>query len=140
MHLDPFLTIYFFFQAKRAIEKRYEKKPHNMSEFPPSKALMAFKAKRETEPTSNFSLKETKQLPFKQMLRPVEEFDRPKLHPRLYTKIVDSIYTYTKAVNDTSRTDTKQGLYERIMVTPVTTKDDIRGDLSRQVTHLPPIT
>lgn len=125
-------------RAKKAIEKRYEKKLHNMRDMPSPSNSMAFKARREPEPHNIFHLKEQKLYPFKQMSRSNEEPEKPRIHPRLYTRIVDSIYTYTKGINERKEIE-HNGPYERLMVTPVTVRDDVKDDVSRQPTYLPPL-
>lgn len=111
-----------------------------MTDLPSAMSHMAFKSKREPEFANTFHLKEHKLSPFKQMARNSEETEKSRLNPRLYTRIVDSIYSYTKGLHENNRVTASQGSYERLMVTPVTTKDDIKDDShSRQLTFLPPI-
>ncbi|KAL4228427.1 hypothetical protein ACF0H5_011474 [Mactra antiquata] len=132
-------------RAKRAIEKRYEKKIHNMADMTSPTSHMAFKAKREPDTQNVFHLKEHKQSPFKQMVRAGQEdtVDKPKINPRLYTRIVDSIYSYTKGMHEQqTRGQEAQGPYERLMVTPATNRDttEIKDNVgSRQLTAIPPI-
>ncbi|XP_060557626.1 uncharacterized protein LOC132718038 isoform X2 [Ruditapes philippinarum] len=127
-------------RAKRAVERRYEKKLHNMMDMNSPTSHMAFKSKREPEVANSFHLKEHKLSPFKQMTKTSEESDKTsKLHPRLYTRIVDSIYSYTKGLHEHNRSSDNQGPYERLMVTPVTVRDEGKDDVNRQLTYLPPI-
>ncbi|XP_045209622.1 uncharacterized protein LOC123561371 isoform X2 [Mercenaria mercenaria] len=129
-------------RAKRAVERRYEKKLHNMMEMNSPTSHMAFKSKREPEFANTFHLKEHKIYPFKQMTKISEESDKntTRLHPRLYTRIVDSIYSYTKGLHEPSRTSDNQGPYERLMVTPVTVRgEEVKDDANRSLTFLPPI-
>ena len=134
------MFLYFLFKAKRAVERRYEKKLHNMLDMGSPTSHMAFKSRREPEPANTFHLKEHKLSPFKQMSKATEESDKTsKLHPRLYTRIVDSIYSYTKGINEHSRKSDNQGPYERLMVTPVTVREEVKDDVNRQLTYLPPI-
>lgn len=127
-------------RAKRAVERRYEKKMHNMTDMQSPTSHMAFKTRREPGISNTFHLKEQKLSPFKQMTRISEESDKTtRLHPRLYTRIVDSIYTYTKGIHEHNRTTDTQGPYERLMVTPVTVKGEVKDDVNRSPTFLPPI-
>lgn len=136
LHIYLLLT----FQAKKAIERRYEKKLHNMTDMQSPTSHMAFKSRREPEISSTFQLREQKLLPFKQMARISEESGEktPRLHPRLYTRIVDSIYSYTKGLHEHHRESAAHGPYERLMVTPVTVKEEVKDDVSRSF-YLPPI-
>ncbi|KAH3730828.1 uncharacterized protein LOC127853560 [Dreissena polymorpha] len=126
-------------RAKRLAERRYERKQHNMTDFPDTTTHMAFRPRREPETQTTFQLREQKQSPFKQMVRAQEEThaEKPRLHPRLYNRIVDSIYTYTKGIQDAGWETEHQGPYERLMVTPVTAKEETKDDIHRHVAHSP---
>lgn len=69
------------------------------------------------------------------MSRTADETDRVRIPPRLYTRIVDDIYSYTKGLSDTGSELDRQGPYERLMVTPATVKEDGREDAHRQVAY-----
>ncbi|XP_052805709.1 uncharacterized protein LOC128235046 [Mya arenaria] len=127
-------------RAKRLIERRYERKHQNLAEMQSPTAYMAFRPRREPEVTSSFHLKEHKQTPFKQMVPKTEEApsEKPRFHPRLYNRIVDGIYTYTKGLHDSPRQAEHPGPYERLMVTPVTAKEEVKEEAQRQI-YLPPI-
>lgn len=123
------------------MERRYERKQQGMGDIQTPNAYMAFRSRRSPEVVSSFHVKEHKVSPFKQMVQKVEESvtEKPRLHPRLYNRIVDSIYTYTKGIHDSSHEVERQGPYERLMVTPVTAKDDHKDDAHRHSTYFPPI-
>lgn len=127
-------------RVKRAIDKRYERKLHNMTDMPDIRAQMAFKTRREPDLSHPFPPKDHKYTPFKQMVRIVEETDKHRFHPRLYTRILDSIITYTKGIHDSNTAIDQRGSYKRLLVTSVTVKENYMSDMSRQLTFLPPIT
>lgn len=129
------VTIKLSFQAKKAVERRYEKKLQNIEEVTVPSTHMAFKSRREAAQQNNFHLKDQKQSPFKQMTRPMDETDRVRILPRLYTRIVDGIYAYTKGISDGGTELEIQGPYERLMVTPATVREDGKEDVHRQLTY-----
>ena len=143
MHTIPLVL----FQVKKERAARYERgyQPVNDFRFPAREKINAFKPKREPrESTTTFLLKEHKQLPFKQMSRPPDESEKSKIHPRLYTRIVDSIYSYSKgklhdSESSTTRSSKRHEPIERLLVTPVTSRDEIKDDYNRHMNFLPPL-
>ena len=145
--------VVFLLQAMKERAERVSRhdrgyQPVNDFSFPAREKINAFKAKREPRETnSNFYLKENKQLPFKQMSKSSEETqtEKQKLHPRLYTRIVDSIYSYSRgklhetdsSTNSTTRSR-RHNSHERLMVTPVTARDEIKEEYNRHL-FLPPL-
>ena len=134
-------------RAERASRHERGYQPVNDFSFPAREKINAFKAKREPRETnSSFFLKENKQLPFKQMSKPPpDDTEKQKLHPRIYTRIVDSIYSYSRGKyqdNDNSTVSTTRSKRhehrERLMVTPVTAREDIKEEYSRHL-YLPPL-
>lgn len=134
-------------KAKKDRAARYDRgyQPVNDFSFPAREKINAFKPKREPRETnSTFFLKDNKQLPFKQMSKPSEETDRSKVNPRLYTRIVDSIYSYSKgkffdSESSSTSTSKRHEPFERLLVTPVTARDEVKDDYNRHMTYLPPL-
>ena len=138
----------FVLQAKkeRAVRNERGYQPVNDFSFPAREKINAFKPKREPpEPSTTFILKEHKHLPFKQMVRLPDESEKAKIHPRMYTRIVDSIYSYSKGkLNDDESSTTRSSKrghepIERLLVTPATAKDEVKDDYNRHRTFLPPL-
>ena len=117
------------------IERRYEKKSQNIQEDPAPTTNTAFKSRREVAQNSNFQLKDNKQSPFKQMTKTVDETERVRIPPRMYTRIVDGIYAFTKGLSDIGNDVEIQGPYERLMVTPATVREEGKDDVHRQMTY-----
>lgn len=106
-----------------------------MEETPSSTTNGVFKSRREVAQQNNFHLKDQKLLPFKQMVRTMDESERLRIPPRLYTRIVDGIYAFTKGITDSSGDLEIQGPFERLMVTPATVRDTDKDDVHRQLTY-----
>lgn len=136
-------------RAKKDRATRHDRgyQPVNDFSFPAREKINAFQPKREPREThSQFYLKENKQLPFKQMSKPHDDTEKSKIPPRLYTRIVDSIYSYSKGKvqdgeNSTARSSKRHDTLERIMVTPATARDDnnLKEDYHRHMNYLPPV-
>lgn len=126
-------------KAKKAIERRYERKLHNLTDMSDTKSHLAFKSRREPNISHPFHVKDHKYTPFKQMVRIVEESVKPSSE-RLYTRIIDGIYAYTKGLNESPTHIEQCDPYERLMVSPVTVKEEVKDDnKNRRLTYLPPI-
>lgn len=132
-------------KKERAARNDRGYQPVNDFSFPAREKINAFKPKREPpEPSTTFILKEHKQLPFKQMLRPPDEGEKSRIHPRMYTRIVDSIYSYSKGKlhdgeSSTTRSSKRNEPIERLLVTPATARDEVKDDYNRHMTFLPPL-
>ncbi|KAL3886593.1 hypothetical protein ACJMK2_026577 [Sinanodonta woodiana] len=115
------------------IKNRKESKGRSteMVKFPDIKIV-----KRKGE---HHSLGNVKHYSFKQMSK--TEDPHAQIPPRLYTKIVDSIYTYSRGLHfdmEAAKIIRKQHL-ERLPGTPVTTAEE-RNEIMKTSTVLPPIT
>ncbi|KAK3597981.1 hypothetical protein CHS0354_042332 [Potamilus streckersoni] len=87
----------------------------------------------------NHSLGHVKHYSFKQMSK--TEDPQAQIPPRLYTKIVDSIYTYSRGLKfdfEAAKSTRKKHL-ERLPGTPVTTNEE-RNEILKTSKILPPIT
>lgn len=134
-------------KARKDRAARYDRgyQPVNDFSFPAREKMNAFQPKRELrESKTTFPLKDNKQLPFKQMSKPSEESEKSHVNPRLYTRIVDSIYSYSKGKfleSDSSTVSSfkRREPFERLTVTPVTVKDVVKDEYNRRMTYLPPL-